>query len=38
MYDAQYNKEVDKFIKAGKQLDVLWSKERLSNEYLDLSV
>lgn len=38
MYDEQYNKEVDKFIRAGKQLDITWSKERLSNEYMDFSV
>jgi hypothetical protein len=38
MYDEQYNKEVEKFIRAGKQLDISWSKERLSIEYMDFSV
>jgi len=38
MYDEQYNKEVDKFYRAGKSLDISWSKERLNSEYLDLSV
>jgi len=38
MYDEHYIREVDKFISAGKQLDISWSKERLSYEYLDLSV
>lgn len=38
IYDDQYNKEVDKFYRAGKLLDISWSKERLINEYLDLSV
>lgn len=38
IYDDQYNKEVDKFYRAGKHLDISWSKERLSSEYLDLSV
>ena len=38
LYDEKYKREVDKFIKARKQLDVSWSKERLMREYLELSV
>jgi len=38
LYDEKYKREVDKFIKARKQLDVSWSKQRLMREYLELSV
>jgi hypothetical protein len=38
LYDEKYKREVDKFIKARKQLNVSWSKERLMREYLELSV
>ena len=38
LYDEKYTIEVDKFIKAGRQLDISWSRERLIREYLDLTV